>query len=117
MRLYGLLALIVIGCGKEKKPAPPPPGPYDTCEQPADCAWGEIAQEITATKECMCLFGCAGIPLSRKTVERRKAQHAALCTPGKEGSGLACPVDDCAPPGAITCLNHKCVAAPPDAGR
>ena len=64
----------------------------------------------------MCLFGCPYLPLSKTTVDRRNAQYKALCTPGKDGSGKTCPVDDCAPPKAITCVDHKCVAGSPDAG-
>jgi len=64
----------------------------------------------------MCLFGCPYIPLSKTTVDRRAAQYKALCTPGKDGKGNPCPVDDCAPLKDITCTNNKCVAGSPDGG-
>jgi len=64
----------------------------------------------------MCLFGCPYIPLSKTTVDRRKAQYKSLCTPNKDGAGNPCPVDDCVPLKDITCVDHKCQAGSPDAG-
>jgi hypothetical protein len=88
-------------------------GPYDTCSAPTDCAWGEINHEILSSSDCLCLFGCPSLPLSKTTFDRRNAQYKSLCTPGKDGKGNQCPVDDCAGPPEIACKNGKCVAAQP----
>src|SRR5262245_44200523 len=50
-------------------------GPVDACMVADDCAWGEIDREILSPADCPCLFGCPYIPLSKTTVERRKAQY------------------------------------------
>lgn len=86
-------------------------GPYDTCSAPTDCAWGEIDHEILSSSDCVCLFGCPFIPLSKATVDRRKTQYAASCTPGEDGQGNPCGIDDCASPPQIDCQAGKCVAA------
>ena len=86
-------------------------GAYDACVTATDCAWGEIGHEILSSSDCVCLFGCPSIPLSKTTVERRMMQYDALCTPGKDGMGNPCPVDDCAGPGPIACNNGHCGAA------
>lgn len=86
--------------------------PYDACVTAADCAWGEIEHEILKASDCVCLYGCPYIPLSKETVDRRQEQHDALCTPGQDGNGNSCGVDDCAEPPVIACSNGKCVAAP-----
>lgn len=98
-------------------PLPPPPAePYDACDAPTDCAWGEIPHEILSSSDCVCLFGCPYIPLSKATVDRRSAQYKALCKPNVDGQGHPCGIDDCASPPSITCVNHTCVAGSPDAG-
>lgn len=87
-------------------------GPYDACEAATDCAWGEIDHEILVPSDCVCLFGCPYIPLSKATVDRRNMQYKNLCTPGQDGQGQPCAVDDCAGPGKIVCESSHCVAAP-----
>jgi hypothetical protein len=86
------------------------PGPYDTCSVAGDCGWGEIDHEILSPSDCICLFGCPYIPLSKVTVDRRTAQYNMFCTPGKDGQGNPCPVDDCAGPGPIACKAGHCAA-------
>lgn len=88
-------------------------GPYDTCTAPTDCAWGEIGHEILSSSDCQCLFGCPHIPLSKTTFDRREMQYKSLCTPGKDGKGNQCPIDDCALPPQIDCKDGKCVAGQP----
>lgn len=94
---------------------PPVSGPYDACKTAADCGWGEINAEITKAEDCICLMGCAFLPLSKDTIARRQAQYDALCTPNKDGKGNPCPVDDCVGPPPIDCIDNRCVANP-DAG-
>ena len=86
--------------------------PYDACVTAADCAWGEIDHEILQASDCPCVYGCPHIPLSKETVDRRNMQYQALCTPGMDGNGNNCGVDDCAVPPPIQCTNGKCVAPP-----
>lgn len=84
--------------------------PYDACATDADCAWGEIDHEIITSSDCICLFGCPYIPLSKATVERRQMQYQTLCTPGQDGQGNPCPIDDCAGPPQIQCQAGHCAA-------
>lgn len=86
------------------------------CTLPADCAWGEIDHEILTKDDCICLFGCPHLPLNKQTVDRRLAQHKALCDPRKNAKGDPCPVDDCAPLKDIDCRDGVCVAPIPDSG-
>jgi hypothetical protein len=86
--------------------------PYNSCEAESDCAWGEIDHEILKKKDCVCLYGCPYIPLSKETVERRAEQHAKLCDPRADGNGDPCGIDDCATPGALACNAGACEAAP-----
>jgi hypothetical protein len=91
--------------------------PQDTvCVTAADCAWGEIPHEILQPSDCICLFGCPYLPLSKTTVERRLKQHQALCDPSRDGKGQPCPVDDCITPPAIDCRAGVCSAPVKDAG-
>ena len=84
-------------------------GSYDACATATDCAWGEIDHEILQASDCVCLFGCPHIPLSKVTVDRRNMQYDALCDPNKDGQGNPCPIDDCAIPPPIQCVSGKCV--------
>jgi hypothetical protein len=86
------------------------PGPYDTCSVASDCAWGEIDREIVTAADCPCLFGCPHLALGAETVKRRQDQYKALCTPGKNGKGQTCPIDDCAQPPPLACNGGKCGA-------
>src|SRR6185369_8011773 len=87
-------------------------GAYAACSTANDCAWGEIDHEILTSADCPCLFGCPYIPLSKSTVDRRQAQYNALCTPGVDGMGNGCGVDDCAGPPTAICNAGTCMAAP-----
>ena len=86
-------------------------GPYDECATAADCAWTEIDHEIGTPLDCPCLYGCPYIPLAKESVDRRAAQYQALCTPGQDGSGKMCGIDDCASPGMLACATGHCAAA------
>ena len=108
----GAVGVAGSGCGAASA-ASAPAEPTDACTVAEDCAWGEINHEIRTTCDCICLFGCPGTPLSKSTLERRNAQYDARCTRGKDGAGQACPVDDCAAPPPIACVNGRCQAAPP----
>lgn len=99
------------GCGAATA-ARPPAEPVDECTVAADCEWGEIDHEISSSCDCICLFGCPSLPLSKSTVERRNTQFHAVCTAGTDGSGRPCPVDDCVAPPPIACVNGRCQAAP-----
>lgn len=83
-------------------------GSDNACQQASDCAWGEISHEILTKADCMCLFGCPYLPQNRDTVERRRAQYNALCTPGRDGQGMPCPIDDCIDMPDLSCLNGIC---------
>jgi hypothetical protein len=83
---------------------------YDTCAVATDCGWGEIDHEIVTSSDCICLFGCPFIPLNVDTVNRRTQQYNSLCTPGIDGQGNPCAVDDCAGPGPAACNAGHCGA-------
>ena len=89
------------------------PGPYDACTTATDCGWTEIDHEIVTAADCPCLYGCPYIPLAKESVDRRAAQYQALCTPGVDGHGTACGIDDCALPGMLACQTGHCTAAAP----
>lgn len=82
---------------------------YTSCQTAADCQWGEIRHEILAPTDCVCLLGCPSTALNRATVARRNAQYMALCTPGRDGNGRPCPIDDCGGPPALECRMGACV--------
>lgn len=85
-------------------------GTDDTCTAATDCVWGEIKSDITAKEQCPCLLGCPSLPQNKTTNDRRRSQYQMLCTPGKDGAGRACPIDDCAQPPPLVCTNGKCVS-------
>jgi hypothetical protein len=93
-----------------------PSGGFDagstaSCNVPSDCAWGEISREILVSADCPCLYGCVYLPLNRTTVDRRQQQYAALCTPGYDGLGRSCGIDDCIMPPALLCIQGQCMGA------
>jgi hypothetical protein len=94
--------------------APTDAGPADYCEMPSDCVWGEIDEDIQTATDCPCLLGCPTHVMSMTTRDRRQAQYDALCTPGMDGMGNPCPVDDCIKPPALDCVANRCVV--PDGG-
>jgi hypothetical protein len=134
LRTLLVLGPWALGCGDDSKPAKssdagetapsedagkPMPmigAPYNECEVDSDCAWGEIKHEILRKADCVCLYGCPYIPLSKSTVTRRASQHEELCDPRRDGEGEQCGIDDCSLPPAIVCEDGVC-AAPADAGR
>ncbi len=76
---------------------------FRLCENADDCTFTEIADEIRGTEDCPCLFGCPYLPVNEATAMRRQAAYDAMCTPGIDGDGNDCPVDDCAPPPTAIC--------------
>jgi hypothetical protein len=78
------------------------------CTSSTDCGWTEIDHEILTATDCPCLFGCPSIVTDVMTVMRRKAQYDAFCTPGRDGMGRGCPVDDCAGPPTPVCRAGVC---------
>lgn len=105
-------ALVFIACGGGViVPMPEAGVAPNACAEATDCAWGEIDHEITTSSECVCLLGCPSQALSKVTVDRRSQQYKLLCTPGKDGKGNTCPIDDCAAPPKLDCQAGKCVAA------
>jgi len=86
-------------------------GSTTSCNVPSDCAWGEISREILTAADCPCLYGCAYLPLNRTTVDRRNRQYSALCTPGYDGQGRSCGIDDCVFPPPLLCIQGECLRA------
>jgi len=86
-----------------------PTGSPRRCLIDSDCGVGEIAREILSRADCMCLFGCPHLPLSRETIARRQSQYDALCDPRTDGRGNPCPIDDCARPPNPVCSAGQCV--------
>jgi hypothetical protein len=84
--------------------------PYNACKVDSDCAWGEIEHEIRSRKDCVCLYGCPYIPLSKQTAQRRAARYAEFCSSREDGNGDPCGIDDCAQPGAVVCNQGACEA-------
>lgn len=78
------------------------------CEDASDCSWGEIDHEILEQSDCLCLFGCAFLPLNQQTVMRRNQQYQSLCDPSVDGEGNPCPIDDCIAPPEPTCVDNTC---------
>lgn len=78
------------------------------CLIDSDCGFGEIAKEIRSKADCMCLFGCPSLPLSKETIARRQSQYDALCDPRTDGKGNPCPIDDCARPPDPVCVAGEC---------
>ena len=112
-------ALLITACKSKNEngdssdagPEPQVGEPYNSCQVDTDCGWGEIEHEILKPKDCVCLYGCPYIPLSKETVERRAAQHAQLCKPREDGNGELCGIDDCAEPPAVVCNAGACQSA------
>ncbi len=89
----------------------PGDGSTTACNVQADCAWGEIDHEILTAADCPCLYGCPYIRSNRTTVDRRRQQYAARCTPGYDGQGHACGIDDCIMPPTLLCVQGECLEA------
>jgi hypothetical protein len=102
--------------GPEPAPKPEPMvgPPYNSCNRDSDCAWGEIPHEIEQASDCICLYGCPYLALSKETVDRRVAQAQSKCNPRQDGQGQPCGIDDCNMPPPAVCSQGACGAA--DAG-
>ena len=78
------------------------------CAAASDCTRTEIDHEILTVADCPCLYGCAFQIVNVTTANRRMAAYQARCTPGKDGHGNACGVDDCIDPPTPACINQVC---------
>lgn len=78
------------------------------CSSDSDCALGEINHEIRSKADCVCLYGCPYLALSKDTIARRQSQYNALCDPNIDGNGNPCGVDDCAVPPNPLCVAGEC---------
>jgi hypothetical protein len=120
--LGALLALFVLptGCGgSEVTPAPSPAGSAgssntDTCTVNDDCTFTEIDNEISKASQCMCLYGCVYLPVTKVTAARRLQQHDKFCKTDVDGQGNSCGIDDCVVPGSTACVAGKCVVSSTD---
>lgn len=112
-----LVALgVAFGCSGRTVQAPVDPRTAKACTTDADCGLGEIDHEIYSRSDCLCLFGCAFLPLSKKTIERRQSEYDASCDPRLDAHGNPCPIDDCAVPPQPACMAGQC-AFSQDSGR
>ena len=80
-----------------------------TCTVATECTRTEIDHEILTAADCPCLYGCAFTIVNVETANRRMAQYTALCTPGRDGKGNSCGIDDCIAPAPLACLDQRCV--------
>ena len=112
--LLALLFTVVAAasCDSSRRvPSEADAGAASACVTPSDCQWGEIDHEILSRADCICLIGCPSIPQNRTTVTRRLQQFGALCDSRVNGQGQPCPVDDCATPPALLCVEGTCTGA------
>lgn len=79
------------------------------CTTANQCRWGEIDHEIRVRGDCPCLSGCGFVPMNQTTMQRRDMQYQSLCTPGVDGMGRPCGVDDCISPPPLECRMNACV--------
>ncbi len=79
------------------------------CTSASECAYGEIDHEIRVRADCPCLSGCGFVAMNRITLQRRLTQYQSLCTPGVDGMGRPCGVDDCISPPPLECRMNLCV--------
>jgi hypothetical protein len=86
-------------------------GSTTSCSVQSDCAWGEINHEILTAADCPCLYGCPYVLLNQTTVARRSLQYSALCSPGHDGQGRPCGIDDCIMPPTLLCIQGECLQA------
>ncbi|MEI8256603.1 MAG: hypothetical protein WCJ30_13095 [Deltaproteobacteria bacterium] len=79
------------------------------CTAASQCAYGEIDHEIRVRADCPCLSGCEFVAMNVTTRLRRQMQYQSLCTPGVDGMGRPCGVDDCISPPPLECRMNVCV--------
>jgi hypothetical protein len=86
----------------------------DACTVDDDCTFTEIDTEISKTSQCMCLYGCVYLPVTKITAARRMQQHEKFCKTDVDGEGNSCGIDDCVVPGTTVCTAGKCVVSSTD---
>ena len=79
------------------------------CTAATECTRTEIDHEILTAADCPCLYGCPFTIVNAQTASRRMAEYQARCTPGVDGQGRSCGVDDCIAPAQLACINQVCV--------
>lgn len=86
----------------------------DACSVDDDCTFTEIDTEISKPTQCMCLYGCVYLPVTKLTAARRMQQHEKLCKPDVDGQGQSCGIDDCVVPGTVACVGGTCKVSSAD---
>jgi len=79
------------------------------CVAATECTRTEIDHEILAVADCPCLYGCPFTIVNVQTANRRAAQYDLRCTPGVDGQGRNCGIDDCIAPAPLACIDQVCV--------
>jgi hypothetical protein len=87
-----------------------------SCVTATDCVWGEIDHEILQSTDCTCLFGCPSLIQNVATRDRRQTEYSVVCTPGYDGQGNPCPIDDCMMPPPLECVAGECSVVSVDGG-
>jgi hypothetical protein len=86
----------------------------ETCSVDDDCTLTEIDTEIGKASQCMCLYGCVYLPVTKMTAARRMLQHTKFCKPDVDGQGQPCGIDDCVVPGTVACVAGTCKVSSTD---
>ncbi len=86
----------------------------DACTVDDDCTFTEIDTEISKASQCMCLYGCVYLPVTKITNARRMQQHEKFCKPDVDGEGNSCGIDDCVVPGTVACVDGACKVSSTD---
>jgi hypothetical protein len=86
----------------------------DTCTVDDDCTFTEIDTEISEPSQCMCLYGCVYLPVTKITAARRLQQHGKFCKSDVDGQGQSCGIDDCVVPGTVACVAGTCKVSSTD---
>jgi hypothetical protein len=113
--LAGFGFFVCVGaCGGDTTGAGRPPittadaSTFKACSVDSECGVGEIDHEISSRADCLCLYGCPFVVLSKATIARRQSQYNALCVPGKGPTGQSCGIDDCVVPPTPACVAGEC---------
>ena len=118
--VLALSLLLVLSAGCSGSDVTPVPGgsagapSTDSCTVDDDCTFTEIDTEISKGSQCMCLYGCVYLPVTKITAARRLQQHDKFCKADVDGQGNSCGIDDCVVPGTTACMAGKCVVSSTD---
>ena len=115
---FSLAAILVLALpccnGSDVTSAGGAGGGTDTCIVDDDCTFGEIDKDITMASECICLYGCVYLPVTKITAARRLQQHKKYCQAAFDGHGNPCGIDDCVVPGTVVCMAGTCQVSSTD---